>query len=283
MIQKFRDFDVIITDDSDIDNVENLVCSYDFQEIKFQYFRNFPALKSPENWNSSIRRAKGEYIKLLHHDDWFTYDFSLKILVDLMENNNNAVICFVSSRNVDLESNSIVNINKPSYNWIYQILTNPIELISGNLIGSPSATIYKNGLGIYYDKNLKWFVDVEFYINILNNFNGSIELNEIDAISIGVGDSQISRECENNPFVIIFEFFYVLKKYKVKKILDNEVILKTTLNLFLRFNIKNIKKIRSLGYKEELPVDINKVLILIWKIKIKKRILKFLNQLKKTS
>jgi glycosyltransferase involved in cell wall biosynthesis len=283
MIQDYRDFDIIITDDSSIEDVEKVVKSFDFKDIKCQYFRNFTALKSPENWNSCIKKAKGEYIKLLHHDDWFTYTNSLRVFVDLMENENNsaATIGVVSSRNVRLEDNSIININTPTQSWINQIQNNPLELICGNFIGSPSAVIHKNGLGIFYDINLKWFVDVEFYANILKNYNNLIVVNDLDAISIGIGDSQISRECENNGFVILFEFFYFLEKWKIKLVSENEAILKSTLNLLLRFNIKNEKSIRSYGYKGELPIDIKKVLILVWKTKIKNKVIKILRQFSK--
>lgn len=283
MVQEYRNFDIIIADDSNTDDVEKIVRTYDFKDINYQYFRNSPALKSPENWNFAINKAKGQYIKLLHHDDWFTYSNSLEIFVDLMENDNNckAAIGVVSSRNVKLEDNSIININTPTQSWINRIQNNPVELICGNFIGSPSAVIHKNGLGIYYDKNLKWFVDIEFYTNILKNYNNLIVINNIDAISIGIGNSQISRECENNGFVIIYEFFYFLEKWNVKMVCKNKAIFITTLNLLLKFNINSKNDINSYGYKGKLPTDIIKVLIIIWKIKIKNKLINIANKILK--
>lgn len=280
-IQDFRDFDVIITDDSSTDDVENFIKSYDFKDVNYQYFRNYPALKSPQNWNSGIKKAKGQYIKLLHHDDWFTYPNSLGIFVDLLDKNKNATIGVVSSRNVKLEDNSIININTPSQGWINAIQKSPLELICGNFIGAPSAIIHKNGLEIFYDENLKWFVDVEFYTNLLKNHNNVIALNKLDAISIGIGDFQTSRECENNGFILIFEFLYFLKKWKINVLYRNAAIYKSTINLFFRFNIKYEKDIRYYGYKEKLPINIKIILIIILAIKIKKKAMKFLHRIVK--
>lgn len=277
LIQDFRDFEIIITDDSTVNDLEELVKSYDFKDVEYKYYRNSERLGSPENWNSAIKYAKGEYIKLLHHDDWFTYSYSLSIFVDLLNNNRNATIGVVSSRNVQLKSNSIININTPTQSWINSIEKNPVELICGNFIGSPSAYIHRNGLGILYDKNLKWFVDIEFCVNLLKNYNNVIAVNNEDAISIGIGDLQISRECEDNGVIIIFEFFYFLKKWKINVLLQKP-ILQTTINLFSRFNIRNSDDIRKYNYTEDLPTNINIVLAIVWWMKMKKRALNIIKR-----
>ena len=276
--QTYTDYEIIITDDSPTNIVFDLVQEYQL-EGKIQYYKNEVPLGSPENWNEAIRKAKGEYIKIMHHDDWFTYSNSLGVFVDLMENNNDVTIGVVSSRNVKLIDNSTININTPAKSWIRQIEKEPVELICGNFIGSPSAVIYKNTLGFHYDKNLKWFVDVEFYSNLLKNNNNKIAVNSLDAISIGVGELQISRECENNGFVNIFEFFYFLNKWNINILESNKNILNTALNLCSKFNCKKIEDIRDFGYKGILPFDIENVFKLNRKNK-KSRIMLLLHKMK---
>ena len=59
LLQDFHDYELIISDDSSDDSVENLLREFDFKG-KLNYFRNSVALGSPANWNYSIKQAKGE-------------------------------------------------------------------------------------------------------------------------------------------------------------------------------------------------------------------------------
>jgi glycosyltransferase involved in cell wall biosynthesis len=70
MIQNFKNFEVVITDDSPGNDVKTLVQGY--SELPIKYFRNEHALGTPENWNEGLRQAKGGWIKIMHDDDWFT-------------------------------------------------------------------------------------------------------------------------------------------------------------------------------------------------------------------
>ncbi len=74
--QEFRYFEVIVTDDSFDDTVQRLCSDYN-ENFAIQYFKNITTLGTPENWNESIRHAKGEWIKIMHDDDWFTNRNSL--------------------------------------------------------------------------------------------------------------------------------------------------------------------------------------------------------------
>src|SRR5580693_3489003 len=70
-LQTFMDFEVIVTDDSETDEVERFCATYQ-SRIKLLYYRNPVALGTPGNWNEAIRRSSGQWIKLMHDDDWFS-------------------------------------------------------------------------------------------------------------------------------------------------------------------------------------------------------------------
>src|SRR5215213_9554314 len=74
--QRFRDFEVIITDDSPAEEVRNLAEKYRY-DFELKYSKNASPLGTPENWNAAIRQARGEWIKLMHDDDWFRNEDSL--------------------------------------------------------------------------------------------------------------------------------------------------------------------------------------------------------------
>ena len=80
--QTFQDYEIILTDDTPDDAVKNLIETFNFHN-RLKYFKNKEKLGSPENWNEAVRRARGEYIKIMHHDDWFVDENSLEKFVKI--------------------------------------------------------------------------------------------------------------------------------------------------------------------------------------------------------
>src|SRR5688500_15313078 len=85
LIQTYKDYEVIITDDTSSSIISDFLKVYNFK-AKLRYYHNKPALGSPQNWNYCISKAQGEYIKILHHDDWFSKNDSLLHFVEALEN-----------------------------------------------------------------------------------------------------------------------------------------------------------------------------------------------------
>ena len=251
--QSYRDYEVIITDDSTNDSIKSYLENIQLSE-NIHYFKNKQPLGSPENWNEAIRKATGEYIKILHHDDFFTYETSLQIFIDLLDKNPEADLGFVASKNFNLSKNEIINYNKPSQKKLDEIKKNPYILLNGNYIGAPSATIFRNKPNLFFDKNLIWFVDLEFYINILSK-NNILIYNSLDAITVGGDDTRISNSVQNDKKVNVFEFFYILNKWNITEIRFSifENILK---KIITKYKITKIKDIREIGYNGSLPLDI---------------------------
>ena len=71
--QNYEDYELIISDDTQDDSVQQLVATFDFND-RLRYYRNPVALGSPENWNAAVAYAKGTYIKILqYHHEWWSY------------------------------------------------------------------------------------------------------------------------------------------------------------------------------------------------------------------
>jgi glycosyltransferase involved in cell wall biosynthesis len=251
LCQTYSYYEIIITDDTPSDEIKDFIISYNFNGKNFKYIKNPKRLGSPANWNECIKFSQGKFIKILHHDDWFTYNDSLQIFINTLENKPEASIGFVSSKNINTEHNLIVNINSPSTNIISKIENAPSFLISGNFIGSPSATIFRKYDIQYFDEKLIWLVDIDAYINILKMDNSMLSFDKTDAVSIGVSNSQITRECEGNIQINIFEFFYLLHKYK-DEIKGNQDILLSVINNIFYYKLKSISDIRKY-YSGPLP------------------------------
>jgi glycosyltransferase involved in cell wall biosynthesis len=84
-MQTFRDFEVIVTDDSP-DLAVKTLCEQYKERLPLSYFRNERPLGTPENWNEAVRRANGEWIKIMHDDDWLAGKDSLACFAEAIGN-----------------------------------------------------------------------------------------------------------------------------------------------------------------------------------------------------
>lgn len=248
-IQNFKDFEVIVTDDSKSDELIPII-DYFRNNINIKYYRNSPSKGSPENWNESIRYAKGKYIKILHHDDYFFKSDSLEKMVNLLENNPQNKILFCSSRHVDSSYNYYSShiLTEDNMN---KIKNEPQILFLGNLIGAPSIMMYHRDIEIYFDKRMKWLVDLDFYIRILKDVNFVYTQDELVCINIGE-ENRVTYQCENDKYINIYEHILLLEKLEFKIIpLKYKVYL---IKLFLKFNIKTLNEFKYERYLKELKI-----------------------------
>lgn len=162
--QEYKDFELIISDDTPGDSVETFVNSV-LLGFPFVYIRNIPSLGSPENWNSAVKHAKGKYIKMMHHDDFFTQPDSLKLMVEEIEKKQASFLfCQTDVWHVKTD---IHHIHKISSKQLELLKRKPQFLFFKNMIGAPSATLYINNKAFSYDKRFKWLVDIDLYMQYL--------------------------------------------------------------------------------------------------------------------
>ncbi len=98
MLQQFDNWELIITDDSPDDSVWEVVESYRHR-LPVVYFRNTPAHGMPANWNTGYDKASGEYIKILHDDDWLETPLALRKMADALDANPECDFVFSAYRN----------------------------------------------------------------------------------------------------------------------------------------------------------------------------------------
>ena len=89
--QTYKDVELIISDDSSTEDIRKLLEEYSDQ-LSFQFVRNTPGLGSPQNWNHAISLAKGRWIKIMHHDDWFSESDALEKMMSVAEKNPHSLI-----------------------------------------------------------------------------------------------------------------------------------------------------------------------------------------------
>ncbi len=254
--QTYVDYEIIITDDSHDDKVKDLVESFS-GSISINYFKNLPAAGTPDNWNIAMQKAKGEWIKLMHDDDWFALPTSLQKFADAAANTKNSFI-FSACNNIYALTGR--QVNEYLTRWKKEMLEDStLNLFYLNVIGHPSTAMHRRDDDLIYDTQYKWVVDIDFYVRYLQKHKGYIYIPEI-LINIGTDDTQVSHALYKNPAVEIPEYLSMLAKFPPGLLMQHEYVFHCVWNLIKRFRIKNIKMIRDFGYDGRLPDHIQDII-----------------------
>lgn len=248
--QTYTDYEIVITDDSQGTIVKDLVEQYQTDKIK--YYKNVITLGSPENWNESIRKASGEYIKILHHDDWLNFDDSLAKYVKLLDDNPETDFAFSATQAIFPRGEDWVH--AISEKQLKKVKENPLILCYNNIIGAPSTTIIRKNAQLVFDPKLKWHVDIDYYLRQISNNNNIAYSPELLVVTY-IADGRVSEECLGNKEVEVYEFFYLLDKIAMSKnfynIYNNTAFNKCLLQAITICNnhkVKSVQDIRNCGY-----------------------------------
>src|SRR5258706_11620300 len=142
LIQDYKNFEVVITDDTPGDEVKNF-CELYQPTFPLRYFKNKESLGTPENWNEGVRKAAGQWIKIMHDDDWFSGRDSLRQYADAIAAHPEDVFFFAAYTNIyEQEDNREENVHLGKWNE-NRLKQNPLILFSKNFIGNPSCTLFK--------------------------------------------------------------------------------------------------------------------------------------------
>lgn len=241
--QTFTDYEVIISDDSTDNAVENLLKEFNFKN-KLTYFRNAPALGSPANWNASILKAKGEFIKILHHDDFFIGPESLRKFVGLLENNPKASFAF-SGTEINLLKLKTKKLHTCSDKKLSAIKRSPEMLFFANYIGAPSATIFRKKDLILFDIKMKWLVDVDWYIQMIKNNSHIVHTKEALICTIHGATGQVTQSVISDKQTQISEHVYLYSKLAKSDPDPNKFSIFFQI-LFNKYNIQNIDDLKAI-------------------------------------
>ncbi|GAB3413006.1 glycosyltransferase family 2 protein [Niabella aquatica] len=241
-MQSFKDFEVIITDDSPDDSVYQLF--HEYSDIPSLYYHKNPRpLGTPANWNAAIALAKGQWIKLMHDDDWFANETSLQQFADCAKNNDGAFI-FSAFINVYEDGRK----EKPFFPEKFRIRKakkEPAILLAKNFIGAPSTTMHKNDKRYEYDTELKWLVDIDMYRRRMET-DKLVYISQ-PLVNLYMSNSQVTSYTKNIAQIEIPEHFHYLNKMGIHK-LNNILVYDYNWRFIRNFSITDIEDLRKFGY-----------------------------------
>jgi glycosyltransferase involved in cell wall biosynthesis len=95
LLQDFKDFELIISDNASTDSTENICQLYASRDIRIRYYRNETNIGSTANFNRLIRLARGKYFMWAADDDFWEPSY-VSCMVDALDSNPDAVLSFCS-------------------------------------------------------------------------------------------------------------------------------------------------------------------------------------------
>lgn len=199
--QNFKDFDVVISDSSKDDKIKNLCDSYK-GKLEINYFRNKGSTGASSNINNSIKNATGKLIRILCQDDFLYGNNSLDIIAknfDLNKDNWLVTACIHTKDNK--------NFFKPFYpKW-----NNKIHL--KNTIGAPSILTIKNENPLFFDENLTWLLDCDYYKRCYDKYGLPKIVNDTTT-AIRLSEHQLTNTVATLK-LRRYEYEKVLKRYEI--------------------------------------------------------------------
>jgi glycosyltransferase involved in cell wall biosynthesis len=248
-IQSYRDFEIVITDNSPDDSIGLLVNKFK-DRLFIKYYKNNPAVGMAENFNEGLGKANGKWIKMMHDDDWFSAPDALdKFAAVARQTDSKFIFCAYN----DVYSPSGKIKSETLSGWRKEMLEeNPFNLFYLNVIGHPSVLMHRNERGMLYDTKYKWVVDIDFYIRFLNKYPGFDYIPD-SLVNISIDENQMSSKYYKNPAVEIPEYLSMLAKYPAGMPLQNEYVFYMLWMLVKKFKIRNLDQILRAGYQGPLP------------------------------
>lgn len=201
--QSFTDFEVIISDHSQNQDIENLCKAYS-DRLSIGYYKNDKGRGSNSiNINNSIKNAKGEVIKILFQDDFLVGDNALEWLYLHFFGNTNHWLVSACCHTKD--GFNLFNEFYPKY---HDAIHHGI-----NTISSPSVLMFKNESVEYFDEDTVWLMDVEYYKRMYDKF-GLPSICNFVTIANREHETQLSKNISEE--VKDAELKYIIKKYETK-------------------------------------------------------------------
>ncbi len=151
--QSFRDFDVVVADQSS-DGAVKACCARWSDRMRIDWFDNTAAPRSASaNVNSALDRAGGEILKILFQDDYLCADDALgRIHEALGDGTASWALCgsAVTRDGRTLEAPMMPRLNDRMH-------------LGRNTVSSPSVLAIRRTCRERFDESLQWLMDVEYY------------------------------------------------------------------------------------------------------------------------
>jgi dTDP-4-dehydrorhamnose reductase len=181
--QTFKDYEVVLSDHSTDDTIKKIYEKWS-DKMNISYVRNEHGrgIISP-NINNAMKLCKGKWIKVLFQDDFLYNEDSLKIQHDFIISKKD-LSWLMSTFYHSEDGKSFKNLYVPKWNeGIWKRVGMTYD--ANNTMGCPSGMTLKNTREnlIFFDEELNWLMDVDFYKRMSDLYGAPKILNEITVVN----------------------------------------------------------------------------------------------------
>lgn len=168
--QDFTDFEVIVVDDCSKDRSFEIAQEYARKDGRVIALRNPANLGMVRNRNACLRPAKGEYIKILHADDFLCTDDALRKMSALLDAHRGVSMVACAMQFVDPASREL---SRWSYFEDGKVVNGTTVIAKSlreqrNFIGGPSAVMFRRSKGLRgFDETFFHSADWEMWLHLL--------------------------------------------------------------------------------------------------------------------
>lgn len=213
-LEYHSEVEIVIFDNSD--NFINLQLIDRFK-IKFNnqiIYKNFKPTNPVQNWNNLIKYSNGNFYILLHHDELFLLNTTMSNFISYLKTTENSLLIFKC-----ILIKKFSKLHFPVFLSKFLIIKFPIYILKRNFLGPTACLVIKKEVfGEFYDENLKWLVDVDFYYRLFLNKNLKFEfINLANIYSFQDNTDSITNKVKINfNSILKNETKFIIKKYNFK-------------------------------------------------------------------
>lgn len=201
--QSFQDFEVVVTDNCDDDSIESICRHY---KTGIRYHRN-PVKGMAQNTNEAIRRSKGDLVKILYMDDFMFHDRALERIIEHFRGQWLVTGC----NHTRTDALGTIPVRNREYYYPHVPCYSDDINTGHNTIGSPSVLTIKNEHPIFFDENMTWMLDCDYYYRLYQKYGDPAILKDVN-VTIGLHDGQATNTMGSQ--VKENEYHYLINKYK---------------------------------------------------------------------
>jgi len=178
--QTFDDYEIVVVDHSKTDIVKNSLDLWD--DLPIRYYRNERGRgNSSINMNEGIKLCKGEYIKIMHMDDWFCEPRALQFIDEAIQKETDKKWGGVGFNHFYEDSGRVARYIPPHIDWNLK-----------TLLGCPSVSFFLNDNN-FYDEELIIINDSDMHMRLGKKYGDPILVNEY-CVTVRMSPNQVSNK-----------------------------------------------------------------------------------------